>query len=306
MDPVRVGVIGLGRRWRRYRPALQVLDGPRFDVRAVCDEVQEQALHEARRLGCDAAAGPAELLERDDLDALLLVDPQWFGLWPLELACRAGKPVLCCVGLEQDAAHADALIQQVRDSRLPVLMELAPRFAPATEWLRSLLATPTLGAVRGVQCDALAGADTEGPPDHVALLDWCVQVLGSAPTHIQAGGTEDGTLTSLMLACGDGRVAQVSLWRTGGFGRAPRLEVVGEQGWAAVELPGRWWQGRAAGRSSGVLRGEPVARLVLREFAEVLHTGRPPVPSLEDAYRALTWLRAAERSREKGRRVVLE
>jgi predicted dehydrogenase len=305
MDPVRVGVIGLGRRWRHYRPALQSRDGPRFDVRAICDEVQVRALHEARRLGCDAAAGPAELLERDDLDVLLLADPQWFGLWPLELACRARKPVLCCVPLEQDAEHADALRQQVRDSQLPVLMELAPRFAPGTEWLRSLLATPVLGAVRGVQCDVLTAAETEGPPDRVALLDWCVQILGSAPTHVQARGTEDGAWTGWLLECGDGRVAQVSLWRTGALGRAPRLEVVGEHGWAMVELPGRWWQGRAAGRSSGACRGEPITRLVLGELAEVLQTGRPPVPSLDDAYRALTWLRAADRSRAEGRRVAL-
>jgi predicted dehydrogenase len=306
-DPVRVGVIGLGRRWRRhYRPALRALAELRLEVCAVCDQVQEQAVGEARHLGCDAAAGPAELFERDDLDALLLVDPQWFGLWPLELACRARKPVLCCVPLELDLEHADTLVQQVRDSQLPVLVEMVPRYAPATEWLRSLLATPALGAVRGVQCDVLVGAEREGPADRVALLDWCVQIMGCAPTHVQVAGTEGGPLISLLLECSDGRAAQVSWWRTGGLGRGPRLEVVGEHGWAAVELPGRWWQGRAAGRSSGRFRGEPAARLVLREFAEVLQTGRPPVPSLEDAYRALTWLRAAERSRAEGRRVAIE
>jgi predicted dehydrogenase len=306
-EPVRLGVIGLGRRWRRYRAALRAPNGPRFDVRAVCDEVQELAVREARRLGCDASAGPAELLERDDLDALLLADAQWFGLWPLELACRARKPVLCSVALERDAEHADVLIRQVRACQLPVLMELAPRFAPGTEWLRSLLATPALGAVRGVQCDVLGGAETSGPVDRVALLDWCVRILGSAPTQVFAAGPPaEGPLTSLWLECGDGRAAQLSLWRAGGPGRAPRLEVVGEHGWAAVELPGRWWQGRAGGRSAGVLRGEPTARLVLREFAKVLQTGRPPVPSLEDAYRALTWLRSAERSRAEGRRVAIE
>src|SRR5439155_8453872 len=123
------------------------------------------------------------------------------------------------------------------ESQLPVLMELAPRQAPATEWLRSLLATPALGAVRGVQCDVLVGPETEEPADRVALLDWCVHVLGCAPTHVQAVGTEDGVLTSLLLECGDGRAAQVSLWRTGAARRAPRLEVVGEDGWATVELP---------------------------------------------------------------------
>ena len=60
-------------------------------------------------------------------------------MWPLELACRARKPVLCCVALEQDAEHADDLLRQVRDSQLPVLMELAPRYLAV---LNSMVAQP--------------------------------------------------------------------------------------------------------------------------------------------------------------------
>ena len=67
---LRVGVIGLGRRWRRYRHALEALR-KRVAVRAVCYQVARRAEDEARRLGCAAAAGPADLLERDDVDAAL-------------------------------------------------------------------------------------------------------------------------------------------------------------------------------------------------------------------------------------------
>ena len=45
-DLLRVGVIGLGRRWRkRYKPALGALR-QRFAVRAVCDQVRERAQRE--------------------------------------------------------------------------------------------------------------------------------------------------------------------------------------------------------------------------------------------------------------------
>src|SRR5438067_8986693 len=88
--PLRLGVIGLGAAWRkRYRPALLAL-ADHFLIEIVCDQVLGRAERVARELGCAAAAGPAELLESGRVDALLLADLQWFGLWPVELACRAG------------------------------------------------------------------------------------------------------------------------------------------------------------------------------------------------------------------------
>src|SRR5260370_23212768 len=121
---LRVGIIGLGRRWRkRYKPALRSLRA-RFRVQVVCDHVQERAVREAKQLACDVAAGPTQLLEREDVDAVLLFDAQWFRLWPLEGACRTGKPVFCACSLESDDAHADALRRQVQQSRLPIVMEM--------------------------------------------------------------------------------------------------------------------------------------------------------------------------------------
>src|SRR6516164_278216 len=90
-----VGVIGLGRQWRRrYAPALRALAGS-FQVVAVCDQIAQVAAAEAARLRCPAAAGPSELIERDDVGAVLLLDVGWQRLWPVERAASAGKPVFC-------------------------------------------------------------------------------------------------------------------------------------------------------------------------------------------------------------------
>jgi predicted dehydrogenase len=308
-DPLRIGVIGLGPCWRRrYRPALLAL-GDRFAVAGVCSEVQQEAFREARRLGCAAAVGPTQLLEAEEVEAVLLTGPQWWGLWPLELACRVGKPVLCGVPLERDEAHAEALRQQVQDSKLPVMMAFAPRLAPATARLRALLAG-SLGPARGVVCDFLetrpvGGGNCLGIGS--GLFDWCAEVLGERqPVGVLAAGTEDGGFRSVLLEFDGGRVAQVTGWRTAGTHRAARLHVVAERGTATAELPGRVRWADAEGRHAQALRGERAPEQVLLEqFHQALREGRPPEPGFEDAYRVLGWLRAAARSRAEGRRVAM-
>src|SRR5262245_37514254 len=103
---LRVGIIGLGRRWQRYQPALMALRGL-FEVVAVCDPHPGRAEQAARSVGCPAADGPTDLLERDEVQAALLLDPPWYGLWPVEQACRVGKPVFCAAPLGGDDAFAD-------------------------------------------------------------------------------------------------------------------------------------------------------------------------------------------------------
>src|SRR5207302_1110701 len=134
-----------------YKPALRLLRR-RFSVRVLCDQLQERATREAKRMGCAAAAGPTQLLEREDVDAVLLLDAQWFRLWPLERACQTGKPVFCCCSLATDDAHADVLDRQIKESRLPVVMEMAPRFMPVTARLRDLFEAD-LGTPRLLLCE---------------------------------------------------------------------------------------------------------------------------------------------------------
>src|SRR5260370_41165099 len=107
MTKLRVGILGLGRRWRRrYRPALHALRD-RFVIRSVWDALPVRASRNARQLGCRAAGGVIDLLEGKDSDAILLLDAAWHGLWPLEAACRFGKPGFCALPLDADATRPE-------------------------------------------------------------------------------------------------------------------------------------------------------------------------------------------------------
>jgi predicted dehydrogenase len=303
---LQVGVIGLGRQWRqRYRPALRALRD-HFAVRLLCDQVYALAAREARALGCNAVLGPTELLESDAVEALLLLDAQWFGLWPLEPACHAGKPVFCLDALALAEPQLDDILRQVREGRLPVMTELAPREAWVTSALRELLTGP-LGPARGVACNFFQPhrePEAAWPVD-VALVDWCAHVLDAEPVSVLAAGTDDGGFASLLLEFPGERPAQLTGWRAPAMWHPPRLRVVAERGWALAELPGRLRWTDANGRHYESRRGTNPEGVLLERFARTVREGEAPQPSLEDACRAVAWLRAAERSRADGRRVRL-
>src|SRR5262249_53159672 len=237
-ERLRVGVIGLGRRWRtRYGPALAALRD-RFAVRAVADPSAGRAAAVAHELGCAAAPGVLSLLE-GDLDAVLLLGRPWYRLWPLEHACRLGRPTYCAVSLADDP-RADALVQQVRVRSLPVMAELLPRLAPATERLRGLL--ERIGPLRSLICAAERPGPGRDPAAvqaaGLALFDWVAHLLGQ-PLAAPRGLGEPSSGHASWLLEFRGTVAQVATWPGGGRHRRVWLRAVGERGAADVLLPRR-------------------------------------------------------------------
>lgn len=318
---LRVGIIGLGRRWqKRYKPALRALRS-RFRVRAVSDHVPQRAAREATDMACDMAAGPTQLLEREDVDAVLILDGQWFGLWPLEGACRTGKPVFCASSLERDDARADALHQHVQEHRLPVVMEMAPRFAPVTAWLQSLFETE-LGAPRLLRCEVvhsrkvpsrfdLTQAAQPSPVNDwfggtaIALLDWCARLLGGEPVNVTARGLKPIGFSSFFLEFAGGRGVQITRRPQVADRPAVRLEIVAERGSAWAQWPSQVSWTTHEGFHSRTLRGQdPLAMALLEHFRAALEGNAALEPTLADAYRLLRWLRKAVQSLDEGRLVT--
>ncbi len=304
---LRVGVIGLGRRWRRYRPLLARLR-EHVEVRAVCDQIALRAETEAQQFECAAAAGPVELLERPDVEAVLLLDPQWYGLWPLEHACRVKKPVLCVSSPASDADHADALNKQIQSSGLPVLMALPPLLAPATRQLRELL-THRLGQARLVRADWSAAprpnGDLLGAAAVLPLLAACAWLLDDVPRSVWTLDGESAAFVTVMLRFGCDRLAQVNLW-TATVGRTPpRFEVVAEAGTARAELPRQLRWRDEDGQHAQRFPPRSAEQSSLERFILALRAGQPLRPNFEDGHQALTWLRAAVQSRREGKCISL-
>ena len=158
---LRVGLIGLGDSWEsRYLPALRAL-ADRFEVRAICHQVAHRAQQVAREMGASAVDGYQAVAAREDIDAVLMLSPQWYGALPILAACESGKAIYCTASLDFPAAEADEIRQRVEQSGIAFMVEFARRQAPATLRLKELLAT-RLGKPRMLFAHQRLGEEPSG------------------------------------------------------------------------------------------------------------------------------------------------
>ncbi len=301
-----IGVVGLGRRWPRYRLALRAL---RRDVRvaAVHDPAPARAQAEARLLGCEAVGGVIELLERDDVEAVLLVGGCWFGLWPLEKASRAGKPVLCAGSLVRDEEHADEMTSRLTPA-VPVHMALWPAFELLHEAAGQQLAE-ALGVARLVHAGrvAVGEGDVLAGTAALALLWGTARLFESAPEAVAVQSAQQrADFASVVLEFPEERTAQLVLWQGPTEQGRTWLEVDTDAGSLRAELPRQLSWRSAEGRHALELPRGLAEVWVLDRFVQAVQEGQAPAFSFEQAHQALTWLHAARRSRAEGRRVEIE
>ena len=332
---LRVGVVGLGRLWEaRHKPALARMSD-RFQVTAVYDQVARRAEIEAAQIGCDAVDGLARLAGRDDVDAVYLLTPQWFGTFPIEVACRAGKPVYSALPPPSDPADLERVDALVRSSGLAFMPEFARRFYPVTLRLRELLAT-RIGPARLVTGQSrLFGFDRygqPGPSTQIApapllvdpggyLIDWCRSVFGAEPSGVQGwsgtvfpGSAEaDPDVESMVLEFPGGGAAHLSAARynrsawgeAGRFLPEPGIQVVAERGVAWLEMPDRIQWGDADGTHDERLPLEPSVGETLNDHFLRRVRGEPSLaPGWDDAVAASRLIAEIRRSGLEGRRIA--
>lgn len=332
---LRVGVIGLGRLWEaRHKPALARMRD-RFQITAVYDQVLRRAEIEASQLGCTPVEGLTALIERNDVDAVYLISPQWFGLHPIEIACACGKPVYCALPVAGEPGRLEALAPRIRSSGIAFMPEFARRFYPATLRLKELLAM-TLGRPRLiVGHNRLFGFDRyaqPGPATQIApapllidpgsyLLDWCSFLFESAPEGIQGvestvlpGATDGADFESFVADFEGGALAQMSCSRyyRNPWGEAnrflpqPGFQVFAERGAAWLEMPERIQWTDAEGIHEERMPLEPTVGEVLNDqFLRVVRGERSLAPTLDDALAAARAIQKLRQSQQEGRRVTI-
>ena len=330
---LRVGVVGLGKAWEtRHGPALRALSD-RYDLRAICEPVAHRAEQIAREFKATPVDGFRALLDREDIDAILLLSAQWYGSLPILAACESGKAVYCAAALDMTPEQAQEVKTRVEEAGIAFMSEFPCRQAPATLRLKELIATH-LGPPRLLFCHkrrtALASEDpstNSDSQDLMEIIDWCRYVVGSEPTSVLGVGHQtrsdepasDYEMMNLDFSeidkPGSGVMAQISSGRyipadwpeAVGFRPPAGLQIACERGIAFIDLPTTliWFDN--AGRHMEALESErPVGEQLLLCFHRSVTSLVRNTSSLDDAYRAHSILVEAERSHAEGRRIALD
>jgi hypothetical protein len=185
-DRVGLGVIGLGPHWeQQYRETLGRLQN-RLRIRLVYDPVVARARSVAAELGADCASSLRQLVHRQTLQGLLVLDPGWCGSGVLSLILHSRRPVyLARPVLQHEIALREVLgsrpdqeaigrFQRVDEQLMP---ELGLRFTPASCRLRELIATKLGPCLRiSIECNLLASL-----VEVASVIDWCNHIMGTAP-----------------------------------------------------------------------------------------------------------------------------
>jgi predicted dehydrogenase len=302
-----VGVLGLGQQWaQRYRPALLALKSL-FRIVAIADQNQQQVRREARLLPCAEAGGMVQLLEHPEIDVLLLADAQWHGLWPVELAAAAGKPLFCGISPGADPEHAEQLLSQLQ-SKPSVLVDLPARIQPTLLHLQNLCRTD-IGPPQRMVCQVLAPPITAPIADGaverlfpLAMLDLCAVLLPEEPRRLWAGGTPDGSLAQVLIELAGGGGATLTRCAAPPKRETSRIMVVAERGMATARLPARVQWSSAGTRWSRRWRrtGDPCQAL-LQHWHTAVVRGEALAPGFRELYSVWRWQQWAAQSWREGK-----
>ena len=332
---LRAGIAGLGRNWEsRYLPVIRTL-ADRFEVRGIFEPVAHRSERAAREFNAMAFDGFRALAACNEIDVILCLSDEWYGVAPVLAACDYGKAVYSAISLPLDAGEAARLRQRVDASGIAFMTELPRRHFPATLRLKELIAT-RLGNPRMLFCHRRvaveqqfgSGSQDRGTEsrDLMELVDWCSYVAGTPPTSVvavkhaesHASQRDDYQMMSLDYsvdgAAGTGCLAQISCgyyipqhWEEAVTFRTPAaLQVACQNGIAFLDLPSSLVWFDTAGRHLESLESDrPVGEMMLAQFHRMVTSLVRHVSGLDDTLFAMRVVSAAAESQREGLRMRL-
>ncbi|MBN2310968.1 MAG: Gfo/Idh/MocA family oxidoreductase [Candidatus Hydrogenedentes bacterium] len=144
MDKVRIGVMGCANvAWKAMLPAL--LECHEARLVAVASRSGDKARRFAERFGCNAVAGYASLLERDDIDVIYMPLPTGLHDEWVRKALDAGKHLLVEKSFTSDLESAEALAALAAERGLLVMENFLFPLHSQHQWVSDRVSRGDLG-----------------------------------------------------------------------------------------------------------------------------------------------------------------
>lgn len=333
MPRLRVGVIGLGRMGQIHARHLAEL--PEAELVVVGSRRPEVAERVARELGTAWAAGYEAVLERRDLDAIVIATATREHVDHVVQAAEAGLAIFCEKPIALSLEDTDRALAAVERAGVPLMVGFMRRFDPPYARAKQLIEAGVIGRpvlYKGVNRDPQWPAHEDDDPavsggffvdmgvHDYDLARWLmgseiveVHAMGTAMVYPQLAevGDVDNGVVNLRFA--SGAVGNIDVSRNARYGYDIRTEVLGDEG--------ALWIGSVQQTPLLVLTREGVTHDVYPWFPERFATafrnemaafvrgvlrGEPLSPSGEDGRRALEVALAVKESHATGRPVPLE
>ncbi|MBT3380931.1 MAG: Gfo/Idh/MocA family oxidoreductase [Lentisphaerae bacterium] len=323
MSELRIGVVGVGGMGGQH--ASMYGAHPRAQVSWVCDKNEEAGTAKAGELGATFTSDYAEMLGREDVDAVLVSVPNPLH-FPFALqALEAGKHVAIEYPMTQTAAQYDELCAAA-DSRGLVLQDiLTPVFE--AQPLKMIELAPRIGKIMTMRSVYIGGAvdkwytSTQQRGNYFAGLTihnivYYNVLLGESPTWVDAAlhcDDESRMHSGLYMSGYPSGVLAFNEWHMGSRKAGRWLWVVeGEKGrlvydtelFSRDEIRLEAVDGDETFELGGI-RGTAHEDSVAGFVAQVLDGSDEPYVTREFGRDTMRICEAAQRSADEGRRVYL-
>jgi scyllo-inositol 2-dehydrogenase (NAD+) len=334
MAKLGVGVVGVGTLGKRHAENLRH-SVPGAQLVAVSDSDAKRASEVASELEIEHSYNSIEaLVERDDIQAVVIASPSKYHASGIRVAAEAGKDVFCEKPLALTLEEADKALNAVAKAGVRLQIGFMRRYDPA--YLNAMKRIET-GEIGDPVIFKSVGRDKEPPPPSFLrsnvngtlfsdaaihdfdLVRWlmgdevvavqCFAGLLACPELAEFNAI-DACLVNLRLVRGG--IGSVEAFRKSTYGYDIRTEILGTKG--ALHVGYLRHTADLVLTSAGVSHDVVdhwLARFAeayleeIRSFVGAILAGKPVCPAGEDGRRALAIALAAEQSFKESRLVTL-
>ena len=147
---MKVGLIGAGRQgWRRAQAIEQV---PGTELAVVADVDSRAGRLLAKGMDCEATANWKDIVERNDLGAVIITTPNHLHAPMCIGAMRRGKHVLCEKPLARNIEEAKRIIDVARKNRVKLKCGFNLRHHPGMQQARQWFDKGSIGQLMFLRC----------------------------------------------------------------------------------------------------------------------------------------------------------
>ena len=328
MEPLRVGVIGLGIGTAHLVAYSKLTD---VQIIAVADLRQEVAQREAVRFGAKAYADAHQMIAKEKLDAVSICTPPSSHRELTEAAAAAGVHVLCEKPMASNLADCDAMITACRHAGVTLMIAQKKRFLGIIQKMKRMTESE-LGPIRWAVAKYALGKvpkdwfwqeDDGGGPlveNSVHTVDLLRYLMGEVKTVYAEGGNlfnpdraPQLDVAVATLRFHNGAIAAVGLGQASEWGFANEYFFFAcDKGEARIsgpfDQPQHWWMCRRETLDSPEEETLPAESGFEAEIAHFLHcvrSGEEPLVTGEDARGSVAVCLAIKESARTGKPITL-